>query len=65
MAEAVRDAKNRRGKAHLNDGYLGGGYTIPTCGVVVRHPEVVPWEATDPEDRCKRCAKRAEEMFRG
>ena len=57
---AVRDSRKSRGRAHLNDGYSSRGYTIPACGVVVRNPELLPWEQTATEDRCKRCAKRAE-----
>lgn len=57
---AIRNSLQLRGKAHLDNGFRGQGFSIPECGVVVNHPESLPWENTDPGDRCKRCAKRAE-----
>lgn len=59
--DALRNKSH--GVAHLDTGtrmpWRGAMVAVAACGVSVERYETVPWEQTAPEDRCKRCVKRA------
>jgi hypothetical protein len=52
-----------RGTAHLDSGerftFRGVTGAVGACRREVERFEVLPWDSTSPEDRCKRCQKMA------
>jgi len=59
--QAIRNTYSR--KVHLDTGqrtyWRGSTTAITQCGQYIEQFGVLPWVQTAPEDRCKRCAKRA------
>ena len=52
---AIRTARTN-GRAHVWTGEQIGPWFSAACGRGLSSPEVIPWSATAPEDRCRRCA---------